>query len=238
MIYSTNFFHSRNPNPRFDFVVVNTVNIVTPTLAQVLAFVEITGRVKQNIEDEKPPVILAIVRYLTVDEAYKNVSNILKVFDIFKWETIGNGYNIDIIEFASVIGPAYVVPVWSKHSTIFTERFYYVPRLFSDRSGWENNITKDMHGRGLFLNKDEIQDYINKAQTDKRLAVNDAGMLIMDKNYNNIDEDDDNEELEGDWHMEVEGERNDDLNVDENPPPIMLKKRPRGCISLEGWLQS
>ena len=240
VIYSTNCFHSQNPNPRFDFVVVNTDNTENPSLAQVLAFVEITGVVRRGItvEDKNPPIILAIVRYLTIDEAYKNVSNILKIFDIYKWETIDNGYNIDIIEFASVIGPAYVVPVWSKHSTLVTERFYYVPRRFSDRSGWEHNITKDMHGRGLFLNRDEIQAYINKAQTEKRLAVNNAGMLMLDQNNNNIDDDDENEELEGDWNMEVADEGGDEVfETDEGRLSTMLNKRSRGSSSdLDAWL--
>jgi hypothetical protein len=171
-IYAISEFRHDNNRPRYDFVEIDIGS--KTALAQVLTFF--------SLSDENASSYYAIVQYL-VEEDGKNVTipklkhSSSRFFQRYCWELIPNKqnrvqYSTAIIEFSTIVGPAYVVQEFSSKSdcnqgTASThDRFTYIPRRFTDRDGWESNIVADMEDHGLLLHGlEENRKYLLAQQT-------------------------------------------------------------------------
>jgi hypothetical protein len=190
-IYATHSFRpDRYHSPRYDFVEVFTDQ--GNVFAQVAAFIQISDPTGQcsyfnNIEC---PEIIAIVIYLRKErkeQKKRDKNGAPKItsstnhhfFDRYEWEwyysnkSYSKHYNITAIDIKSIVGPAYVVRDFCQHSNphcgliSFGDRFTYIPRKFSDRSGWEEeDFDKIMSIYGIVVESPEqIAKYLQEQQT-------------------------------------------------------------------------
>ena len=144
-----------------------------------------------------------------------------------------SSFNVSTVVFEAISGPAYMTPVWGfnksdKGVPSTHDLFYYVPRSFTDRSGWKNNYTSDGQNLGtgsLIFYKEDIVMFLSTNQTSKQLAVNPGNgqMLYGDKNINSYGEDTDDDEQDETGYIEYDEEPR--AGAEQNKK---LKKRSRG----------
>jgi hypothetical protein len=182
-IYSTMLFNSTK-KPRHDFVEVavkeDGKDEPSSVLGQVVTFLEVR---RDNESD-----YYAVLQYLEeVKEVRRGRVAAERVFKKYRWEPDGykRGTRVQlygIVEFASISGPAYVVPDFAavgasnygglRHDYDIKprpeDRFFHVPRTFTDRSGYQAEIINQQWRNDNQDAGDNLMDWLRDNQTSNR----------------------------------------------------------------------
>jgi hypothetical protein len=236
-MYATpTFGHKKNGKPRYDFIVVNVVDekgCKSFALAQVVTFIQIAQADEKGkkVKKKSPVAFLAIVKYLelSVKKGVRNQKTSMCKFPRYKW----SDEPLQIIEFASIAGPAFVVPNMSKKVTAgqpkpTTDEFVYVERQFTDRSGW-SDISSNMADGGLIFTDLAAQKaFLLDQQSSTSLlgkmvnGVREEGNMAapIKRNINKGGRDIEDEEDEEDEDQEEEEDEEDEEEEDEDDEKI------------------
>ena len=149
ILYATNAF--KNKRRRYSYVSVQITDSNQP--AQLLCLLEyISG-------EDNVPTYFAIIRYLmpvrSSDPTFSKILNSIdSPFKLYEWEwnyiinrsrRVKGPFLTSIIEVETIVGAAFIIPVYKKTSTIpnshnpkYEDRFWYADQQFFDRSGWDD----------------------------------------------------------------------------------------------------
>jgi hypothetical protein len=151
-LYCTSHYgHSRRKVKRYDFVDVDIGNnIVQP--ARLLCLIEMSRNNRI--------LHYAIIQYI------RKVEPSGKPFFTCVWDYVGNTrtHEIDIVSVNCIQRPAIVIPMLNLKIKIIqpkhTDKFWYIPIKFFDRTGWLEDLTTVINESGLSLGNRSQREYL------------------------------------------------------------------------------
>ena len=184
-LYCTpDYGHSRRRIKRHDFVDIDIGNNIVH-LAKLLCLIEVSLNNK-------------ILHYAIVQYIRKIEQGNGKPFFTCVWDFVGNTYNheIDVISINCIQRPAIVIPMFHlKINTIkpkHTDKFWYIPIKFFDRTGWTEDLANVINESGLSLGNSSPTEYLFQ---EASITMNTTRVSNIN-NLNNNDNSDDSENLE------------------------------------------
>ena len=169
ILYATNSF--KNKRRRYSYVSVKITDSNKP--AQLLCLLEYFSG------EDNVTTYYAIIRYLmpvrnNVPTYINILTSIDSPFKLYEWEwdyfinrmnrRVKGPFYTSIIEVDTIVGAAFIIPVYMKTSTIpdchipnYEDRFWYADGQFFDRSGWD-----DIQLQNEVLENNDINDDINE----------------------------------------------------------------------------
>ena len=216
-IYATNSFRKKR-SLRYDYIMVNCED--GPQPAKLLALFKIEDNVLNSEH------FYAYVRYLSfVDDVGGDnlIGNDIAgtcPFKILKWEAIETvpgrairrQFNMEFIEVETIIGPAFIQPMFSQYNNnreqiyqashpLWTDKFWYLDRRYCDRQEWEDMYPQHENPDDEEYNIHNIEFDNNEEvyQPDEHEFGRPDAQFIPD-----IDDDNDNDSADDDDILDVE----------------------------------